>query len=803
MSVFASLFFVAALSLRPDAGLRLYNPHPQAAEATLTCGAAVRPLRVEAGAFADVADAGECKGVDSALPLTVLETRGPDMQRALGSDAECGDTLVFAPLFACANGTGTAGVPSVAGATYSWSAEGAAIADGAGTSRVSLAFGQPGDVKLTCVITTKECSTTASAVVAVRAPLEIQQLTLPETATTNEPVTVTWTYGAGSPATQLLTGDALEEAVTLPGSARSYTFTPRVTGARTIELQASYFAAMTAGPSRGKRRAAGRSAASASDCATASASRGLEVKGCTTFVPRINAPQSVDAGSTFEARVTLEEGEEAQWTVENATLVDSSAQIGRARIRAGDTGEVKMSVRVVRGACTRSSTAVASVIPAAKQCPVSPIATLTYVSHGCSGAVVKAAFTGTPPFRGTWSDGTSFNTNQPSLQHTFEQAGTYGITAFRDATCIGVVSGAPRVDQLRATARLEAVGGSCTNGKLVAKLTGTPPFTFKWSGPYPVNEWVTTSQTEIVRTLQPGQEGAWKLEGVSDAVCSQTTSSNVVNIQTPPRAELLAGTFCQYYEGTPANLLVTFQYGREPFTVTWSDGVVTTSNAKDNHVYRAMPKPSAPLVEYSIVSASSFGCAAELGNRTAKVSYRPPPRIDYDKLDPLTCPGETAAATLKTAPPPEATIVWTVPGGEVLTGQGTPSITYRGTSVTDSLIRAEAVYPDGACATFDHAMVRLHGISAPTEYTVSPAKIRPGQSAVVSFRIDRNINGFGINTDPVSRFGQLGQLLCKDGLCKATFTDTAGPGTVKFELQYFGDCMPHYESLFTTLTIQD
>ncbi len=801
MSVFASLLLSAVLSVRPDAGLRLYNPHPVAVDATLTCGETAQALRIEAGAFTDVGDAAQCRALDSLLPLTALETRGTASQREIASDAECGDTVVFAPLFACAEGTGTAGVPVTAGATYSWSAEGAAIVDGAGTPRVGLAFRSAGNVKLTCVITTAECSRIASAVIAVREPIAITQLALPQTANTDEPLTITWTYGASSPVSQLLTGDALEEPVVLPGAARSYTFTPRITGSRTVELRGSYFAAMSDGQPKGKRRAAGRSAASASDCATVSAARVLDVKGCSSVAPRINVPASVDAGSTFEARVTLEEGEESQWSVENGTIVDTSASIGRAVIRAGETGQVKVSVRVVRGACTRSSNAVSSVIPAAKQCSVSPVATLTYVSHGCSGAVVKAAFTGTPPFRGTWSDGSSFNTDQSSLQHTFAEAGTYGITGFRDASCIGVLSGAPRVETLRARVKLETAGGACTTGKLVAKLTGTPPFTFKWVGPWPVNDWVTTSEREVVRELQPDQYGVWQIEAVSDAVCSQQSPSNPVTIERAPKARVLPGPMCQFSDFDPANLWI-FMDGRPPYSVTWADGVTTSSSTSP--FFRTVPKPAAPLVAYTIVHATGNGCVAEVTEDTATVSYRPPPRIDSDRIDPLICPGEIATATLKTLPAPEATIMWTVPGGEILSGQGTKTITYRSTSVTDSLVRADAVYPDGACSTFDHVMQRFHGISEPANVKLNPAKIAPGQSAVLTFTIDQNVNSIGAGVIPASRQQDLQPLQCSSGVCQVTYKDTIGPGTVTLELQYWGDCMTGgYKSVFTTLTIEE
>lgn len=51
------------------------------------------------------------------------------------------------PLFACRRGTATASVPSAAGATYEWTAEGATIIEGAGTPLVRNVRWSPSTIK--------------------------------------------------------------------------------------------------------------------------------------------------------------------------------------------------------------------------------------------------------------------------------------------------------------------------------------------------------------------------------------------------------------------------------------------------------------------------------------------------------------------------------------------------------------------------------------------------------------------------------------------------------------------------------
>src|SRR2546423_9310822 len=57
----------------------------------------------------------------------------------LGLDAETSPLRL--PVSACKNGTATAAMPLIAGATYAWTVDGGTIIAGAGTERITMRFG--------------------------------------------------------------------------------------------------------------------------------------------------------------------------------------------------------------------------------------------------------------------------------------------------------------------------------------------------------------------------------------------------------------------------------------------------------------------------------------------------------------------------------------------------------------------------------------------------------------------------------------------------------------------------------------
>jgi hypothetical protein len=70
-----------------------------------------------------------------------------------------------------------------------------------------------------------------------------------------------------------------------------------------------------------------------------------------------------------------------------------------------------------------------------------PVARVSGGGAACGSVAVRADFEGTPPFRGRWSDGASFETTAMSIQRSVAASGMYSLDSFEDATCAGTATG--------------------------------------------------------------------------------------------------------------------------------------------------------------------------------------------------------------------------------------------------------------------------------------------------------------------------------------------------------------------------
>lgn len=485
----ASILLSVALTVQPDSGLRLVNPHPIVVDARLTCADGPRELQLDPHAVVDLAVGASCTAptLESTLPLIALETRGETDQRLI-SELSCLAVTMSAPLFACEKGVATASVPLYEGATYAWTAEGGTIAGSTNTNRVTVNLGEAASVKLACVVTRGPCSPTATGVIAIRKPLLIHELNVPQQADTAQPLTINWSYeGEAAPAAQLLTGDAFPQPVSLSGDQRSYTFTPTTSGTRNVELTASYATSIQppAAP-KGRRRAAGTTFATATQCPSARMTKQIELRGCALETPEINAPADVESGSTFTASVDVLPGDGVIWEVKGGGTLVSSSSLPQIEVRVDDFGPaVDLRVRVFRSEdCENQSAYLVTVHPRAVCATNPPTVELSVLSRDCYKAMIQAVFTGTPPFRGRWFDGTEFETSAAMITHenyiqgVYDDKGPIGIGNFRDAICNGLNAGVS-VEDIRPDAIVSVSGGNCTNSKIVATLIGTPPFSGK------------------------------------------------------------------------------------------------------------------------------------------------------------------------------------------------------------------------------------------------------------------------------------------------------------------------------------
>lgn len=777
-----------ALSLQPDVAVRLLNPNDVAAQAVLSCEEGVRNVRLEAR---DIADVEGCTDLQSLLPLIALETSfdgARDWQHAVASNAECGTVPVAVPLFACKSGVGTAYVAPVDGAAYEWTAQGATILEGGATHRVQVQLTDPKTATLTCVIRTTKCTRTATGVIAVREPIVIKDFVVPASANSGQPVTIRWSYEPGrEPATQLLSGDAFPTNVTLDAAARSYTFTPGSTGSRNVELHATYARQLVLGAKPVRRRAMGGTPATASECPSARASSKMEVRGCGAAEPSMTVPFDIGAGETFEALVDVEDGQKVEWSVENGSLTPTSPFGERINVTAGATGKLRLSVRIERTpGCFASSSADLDIILPVNQCAVVPTATMTLGSQSCDRVRVTVAFTGTPPFAGEWSDGTPFRTSSRLTTYEFREAGTYGITRFRDASCFGTVQSTAAVEQLRPRAQL-AASSTCGTHRLVATFAGVPPFSGFWSDAQPF----TTSAHVLERTVTGG--GTWSIR-VGDAVCSALSESKVVLVSPPPRATIHGYGLCQFLPNQGVMVGIQMTNGTGPYVIEWAHGVVTTNYA--DYFWQSLPGTTNPVMEYQVTRARAGACEAEVFYPIARVLYRPRPVIAPMNEHNVNCVFEPQRTRLAVPPPEGAQILWSVVGvGGVIQGHDAIEMTFTSGVPGWARVAVKTTYADRFCPA--EATGPEWYFSPPvviSNVRFEPSTIKRGGTA--RLRFEDNKVGFSyyfeVQPDRARDWNQ----------STYVFTDTIGPGTFVLSMIWNDPCSGDHTGT-ATLTITE
>ncbi|HEX8170236.1 MAG TPA: hypothetical protein VF824_06840 [Thermoanaerobaculia bacterium] len=775
-----TLTAAALLSLSTDASLRLYNPHAEAVEARVACGAELRVAQVAPGDVADLALPCATPSVDAPLPLAAFSA--DDTTQRIVSNA-CDAVALEAPRFGCRLGTATVAVSASSDGAYDWSVEGATIAGGAGTNRIVLSLGNGP----TAHVTLRVNGCASEAVIAIREPLAIDTLTMPPGAAADQPVIINWTYAAGAePATQLLTGTDFDAPIVLGGAVRSYSWTPTSGGAKHVELRASYAPSIgTRGG--GRRRSVGQTQGGAANCATAVRAADLDVSGCGVKTPRITAPASVDAGSLFTASTDVSLGQTVAWHVDGGTI-RSGASTRSIEVKADDIAtNVRLRVDITAGAgCSARATRDITVVPHAVCTTAAPTASVALASHDCFKATVVATFTGTPPFRGRWSDGKSFETSETTLSHDFTVTGGYSIEDFRDASCRGSVTKTARIDNFAPTAVLSAIGGSCTNGKVVARFTGRPPFSGNWSygGAF------TTNEKELA---YPGtlREGGLYISNLADADCTLgLAESRSLYIRQPPKATFIKDVFCST---TRENAIGVLMSSEPPLTVYWADGAVSkvTTNEATAIVWRSYNTTSYSE-DVRMVRATDYDCELTIPQPVAHVSYRPQPRIVHDDVSPLAaCDGR---GTMTLGPMnPKAVVTWTLESGTIVSGQGTPSITYT-TTVTEYLhparVSVVATYPDGEC-NFNNTDSWKYYSRPSIKATVqtSGTTIRPGGSINVTLQsTSSSFEVFLWDITDAARRADFNGFSCGGGRCTGTLHDTHGAGIFTLRVSYANGC---------------
>lgn len=751
-----------ALSVHADT-LRLYNPGDVAVAATTVCDTATFAQSIPPHGATDVVGVHGCRAT-SASPLLVLETGafddGVEWQRAVGPNADgCASAIpILIPSFGCRFGMAVVAVDQIADASYSWSIDGGSFVSGIGTDRVVVALGGGDTVKIDVAVATPGCTRNGSGVIALRDAFVVAKLDA-GAGLLGQSRTITWSYANGSPTAQTLSGSDFG-AVTMPNDARSYTYTPLTEGDKNVVLEARSGAA----PAIGRRRAAGRGTAAATDCNSARAAAAYHVD-CVSPDPTIIAPAATNIDTPFTARVDLGAAATAQWTIANGTPATATGE--SVVIKPSGPGTVDVGVVVSAGHCSSSATKHVTV-DGTFACD-NPTVDVSILRNDCSGTSVQARFSGKPPFSGTWNDGNTFTTSDRAFERVVTAPGTFSITAFRDAICAGPKSNSVSVAPRIVSATLTTSGGACANAPITATFFGTPPFTGTWSDGVAF----TTGSAQISRTVT--KAGPFWLE-FRDSSCPQTQTSNTLRIEDGSVTVALN----KYSEQSCASYVTVnadFVGGVPPYTLTWLDGVTqTTLDAHLSRSFNVFP----PSGIFGVSAAHDAVCPLTV---TPPITVTGKPSSLFGGNGNY-CTDQTAKAGLYYAPAPGSSIEWLVDRGTIVSGQGTPTLTFTGTPGTVTV--ACKVTTSAGCTAASSASYFFSGPPAAPAPSISPgATVTVGATVTIAWTNDNNTSYSNIDA---SAGTQPSPSICSYvGPCSATYTAKA-TGTVTLTVHARGRC---------------
>jgi hypothetical protein len=525
-------------------------------------------------------------------------------------------------------------------------------------------------------------------------------------------------------------------------------------------------------PATGRAHAAGRGTGAASDCNVARAKAAYHID-CNRPDSTIIVPATTNADTAFTARVHLDSFATAKWTIANGT--PSSATGDSVVIKATSNAPVDISVTVAAGGCTASSTARVAVDPAFS-CD-NPVADVVVLARADCSSVVQARFTGKPPFRGTWNDGTAFVTNGFTVERPVLAAGTVSVSHLQDALCTGTASNSVAVAPTSVSAVLSVPSGTCANGaSVVATFSGTPPFNGTW--------WdgvaFSTSARQLSRPVTEGGEISLRF---SDATCGPV-SSNIVQFEDPPAIALSLDPSTSASclpAGTGVKVIAKIPGGLPPFSLTWSDGFVQTFPATFIGPFtRTVTLPAAGLT-LGITSGHDAICPLKPPANPLNVGATP---SAFFFISGQVCASQSATATLSSAPAPGSSIGWSLPNGTITSGQGTTSIKFVPAAGAGTL-SCTITTPRGCSATTSVSINPATAPAAPQPVVTQGSAVPVGTAVTVAWTTDKNTLTSTIDATTSGNAPSAPQ--CNGSLCTAAYTAKAA-GVVTFTVHAFGRC---------------
>lgn len=623
--------------------------------------------------------------------------------RSVGIDCTPPSATITAPASVCANATGqAASVPDAGGgATYAWTITNGTITAGAATRAITWTAVATGPVGISVTVqNTAGCTNTGNASVAVNPLPTISGLGVSPGATPyGRTATITFTVAnAKSWSLSSSIGNAFSPVSGTSNGTISVMYSACcVDGTDTITLTAT------------------------NDCGSTQATTTVVV--CANEPDAtISAPPSVAPGATFTASAMSVAGWSYVWSVSNGTITAGQGT-SSVSVSAGTSGQVSLSLQVtVPEGCSATAT---------KQVPIG-CANPTISDLSVSPGTIELGQSATLTF--TISDATSWSL-ESSLGNMFSASSGSGsgtITIGYDATND---SGTDTVTLTTinacgsASAQVPVVVTGCgTQGtqlsvgpRVCANSTGNtatvtydaPMLGITWSVS---NGTLTAGQGTPNMTYTAGASGSVSINVVVDfgGGCAYSTGTSVAIDESPVVTVSPGGptTFC-----TGGSVTLTALPGGMSYL--WSNGATTQSIT------------TGTAGNYSVTVTNGSGCSNTSAPTTVTVNPTPSATITAPGS---VCPLGTDYVASIPAAGPGSTYVWTSTNANIVTGQGSNSITFDTASAGPVTLNVTVTNGSG-CTNTGSVVISMNPLPTISGVGISANPVSFGNTATISFTL--------------------------------------------------------------------
>jgi hypothetical protein len=648
---------------------------------------------------------------------------------------------VTAPAVVCANGGGTASVPSASGASYNWSVTNGSITSGQGTNIIAFAAGSSGSVTVSASVTTNGCTSNGSANVPIDALAPVITPAGPTTFCAGGSVTLNASGGGslqwaldGNPIggangtsyvataagnyTLIATNGACvvtssPVAVTVNSFPSATVTAPAVVcanGGGTASVPsasgASYHWTVTNGSitsGQGTNIIAFAAGSSGSGSVTVSAS--VTTNGCTSngsanvpidaLAPVItpDGPTSFCAGGSVNLTASPG-GLSYQWLADGNPIGGANGSSFNA------TASGAYSVTVTDGnGCSVTSPAVNVTSK-----PL-PSATITAPASVCANTSSSASVLAQSGAQYTWSitNGT-ITAGQGTDTITFSSAASGPISFGVTVTLNGCSTSGNAQTAVGAFVPSVSASGPtsfCSGGSVT--LTSSAASSYQWlKNGLPIGQ---TGQTLFVNA--PGNYSV----SATDGTCSGTSAQVSVIVNSNPSIAI-SGPSSAVCPNTPTVLTATNGFA----SYHWSTGANT----------RSITVTLAAAANYSVTGVDANGCSA-----TANIAVNVAPVGDPTITAPsAVAAGQSGNVASVAAGPAGTAYAWSINNGSITAGNGTRTITWNATSTSPATITI--IETTGACSVTSQANVPVTDVADLSVSVNAPATLPVGAAFTIT-----------------------------------------------------------------------